>query len=253
MLLLLLAAVLSIPRIESPPRIDGSLDDWKHRAFHDGVWDIHRVRHASWFDPRTNRLTDHGGEPDPAGDLSARYYMAWDANYLYLGAEIHDNVIDVDDPRHEDKRWYFKDAICWFVEAPRDSRAEKFGQGDNAFCFVLDRKRPVYAAWWRHGDQQRTYVEEPLTPGMADWALRGEGTEWTLEARVDMRRTFAKSDPAWRPPQVGDEYSVEIVHTDPDGGAYGGHLLIYGNGDDDSTWTPMRLVGPASPVERRKE
>ena len=36
-------------------------------------------------------------------------------------------------------------------------------------------------------------------------------------------------------------YSLEIVHTDPDGGWYGGHFLIYGRGDDDSTWGRMVL------------
>ncbi|MCY3665307.1 MAG: hypothetical protein OXH81_06595 [Gemmatimonadetes bacterium] len=50
------------------------------------------------------------------------------------------------------------------------------------------------------------------------------------------------------PPQVCDEYNMEIVHTDPDGGAYGGHFMIYGNGDDDNTWGRMILVDPHEPI-----
>lgn len=42
---------------------------------------------------------------------------------------------------------------------------------------------------------------------------------------------------------AGDD-GLEIVHTDPDGGDYGGHFLIYGRGDDDSTWGLMELTGP---------
>ena len=42
-----------------------------------------------------------------------------------------------------------------------------------------------------------------------------------------------------------------LVHTDPDGGDYGGHFLIYGRGDDDATWGRMRLVGPVAPIERK--
>jgi len=72
------------------------------------------------------RLTDHGiapsvsagnglKEPPPEEDLQARYYTAWDDKYLYLGAEVKDNVNDVTDPQHEPKRWYYKDAICWFI------------------------------------------------------------------------------------------------------------------------------------------
>jgi hypothetical protein len=62
--------------------------------------------------------------------------------------------------------------------------------------------------------------------------------------------TFAKSDPCWLSPKEGDENGLEIVHTDPDGGDYGGHFLIYGRGDNDATWGKMRLMGPIKPIER---
>lgn len=242
---------IRVPKLSAAPRIDGDLTEWKHRAFSDGVWDIARLRNSPWFDPRVNRLTDHGNEPAPEDDLSARYYTAWDDRYLYLGAEVRDNVNDVSDPQHEPKRWYFKDAICWFIEAPREPVAKKFGQGDNAFCFVIDTKRPPYAAWWRHGAPGKTYVEEPLTA--ADYAIRmtGHNADFVLEARVPMAATFGKSDPRWTAPKTGDVYSLEIVHTDPDGGDYGGHFIIYGKGDDDSTWSPMTLVGPIEGPERK--
>ena len=90
--------VILVPLLETPPRIDGDLSEWKDRAFHDGLWDIYRVQQAPWYDQKRNRLTDHGNEPRPEDDLSARYYLAWDSRYLYFGAEVHDNVNDVDDP-----------------------------------------------------------------------------------------------------------------------------------------------------------
>jgi hypothetical protein len=46
---------------------------------------------------------------------------------------------------------------------------------------------------------------------------------------------------------------MEIVHTDPDGADYGGHFLIYGRGDDDSTWGRFTLTGPQAPVERKPQ
>ncbi|PYT30622.1 MAG: hypothetical protein DMG57_07680 [Acidobacteria bacterium] len=247
---------IRVPRLVKPPRIDGDLSEWKYVAFTDGAWDILRVRQARWYDPTINRLTDHANEPPPEDDLQARYYMAWDDRHLYLGAEVKDNVNDVTDPHHEPKRWYFKDAICWFVEAPRDEIPEKFTAGDHAFCFVIDVKKPPYGAWWRHGLPGKDYVEEPLPKSAVDYAIRmnpwgrSKG-DFILEARVAMAPTFGTGDPKWHAPRIGDVYGLEIVHTDPDGGDYGGHLLIYGNGDDDSTWGRMILTGPSQPIERK--
>jgi len=244
---------IRLPRLVSPPAIDGDLTEWRERAHSDGVWDIARLRHSPWFDAERNRLTDHGNEPSPEADLAARYYTAWDATYLYFGAEVVDNVNDVDDPAHQPRRWYFKDSICWFIEAPRLPAAKSFGEADNAFCFVIDARKPDYGAWWRHGASGKTYIEEPLPSDAVSYAIRMHGTGFVLEARVRMSATLARSTPRWRAPREGDVYGMEIVHCDPDGGGYGGHILIYGRGDEDATWGWAELTGPASPVERKKQ
>ncbi|MEE2659881.1 MAG: hypothetical protein VX733_15340 [Candidatus Latescibacterota bacterium] len=247
--------LIHLPYLEDPPAIDGDLSEWRDRAFTDGVWDISRLRHTPWFQAWRNRLTDHGTEPPPDEDLATRYYTAWDDEFLYMGAESRDNVNDADDPEHEDKRWYFKDSICWFVEAPRDEAPERFAQGDNAFCFVIDESRPGYAAWWRHGTPGETYVEEPIPVDAVNYVIRmnpwGESDgDFILEARVNMAATMGVSDPQWQPPQTGHVYSLEIVQCDPDGGPYGGHFILYGTGDDDQTWGRAVLVGPLDPIER---
>ena len=144
---------------------------------------------------------------------------------------VYTTVFGKTDPLHEPKRWYYKDAICWFIEAPREEGARTFGEGDNAFCFVIDARKPSYGAWWRHGAPGRTYVEEPLPIESVDYTIRmnpwGRGrADFILEARVAMASTRGKSSPRWRAPRVGDVYGLEIVHTDPDGGEYGGHFLI---------------------------
>ena len=178
--------------------------------------------------------------------------------YLYFGAEVHDNVNDTVDPMPAPGRWYFKDAVSFFVEAPADRIPEQFGAGDNAFCFVIDPARPADGAWWRHGTPTASYVEEALPASAVDYAIRmdpwkrGRG-DFILEARVAMAPTLGKSDPQWHPPRAGDAYRLEIVHTDPDGGDYGGHILLYGRGDDDSTWARMVLTDPIRPIERKSE
>ena len=158
------------------------------------------------------------------------------------------------DPAHEAKRWYFKDCVCWFIEAPRDNRPESFETGDNAFCFLIDTARPDYGAWWRHGEPGHAYVEEPLPAGTFDYALRmdpwGRSTaDFSLEVRLRMDLLFGRSDPDWAGASVGQSLGLEIVHTDPDGGDYGGHLLIHGAGDNDATWGEAVLVGPRAPEE----
>ena len=241
------AETIHIPRLSTSPIIDADLSEWKDLAYTGGPWDIERLSQTPWYDPERNRLTVHAGESSMDVDLQATYYAAWDSQYLYLGAEVRDNVNDVVDPAHEDKRWYYKDCICWFVEAPRDDVRELFEQGDNAFCFIIDPSWPPYGAWWRHGAPGRAYVEEPLPPGTFDYELRMDPwgrseADFILEARVQMAPLLGQSDPDWTPPAVGDVYGLQIVHTDPDGEGYGGHFLIYGTGDDDSTWGEMVLV-----------
>ena len=245
---------LRVPQLQQAVTVDGDLSEWKRHAFTDGLWDIERLRRTPWYDPAINRLTAHGNEPAPEDDLSARYYIAWDEKYLYLGAEVRDNVNDVADPAHEPKRWYYKDSICWFIEAPRTAGAKKFGEADNAFCFVIDPAKPAYGAWWRHGAPGKTYIEEPLPKSAAEYAIRmtrNKSGDFVLEARVALAPTLGVSSPAWHTPRAGDIYGLEIVHCDPDGADYGGHFLIYGRGDDDSTWGRMELTGPLAPVERK--
>ena len=76
---------------------------------------------------------------------------------------------------------------------------------------------------------------------MNPWGERS--ADYIFEGRVNMRATFGASMEA--SVRMEDlEFSMMIVHCDPDGGEYGGHMLIYGNGDDDATWTKMKLEGP---------
>ncbi len=249
--LLLSQAIIHVPRLAEEPVIDADLSEWKDLAFHDGVWDIYRLQHTPWFDDhRRNRLTlqSEDGDVHPGDDLSARYYIAWDAEYIYMGAEVQDNFNDTEHPDEAPKTWYFKDSICWFLEAPGDDAPEEFERGDNAFCFEADESKKK-AAWWRHGSDTEEYLEDPLPDYDYDVKVSPSGN-FVMEARVKMASTFPISDSSWTPPKVGDEYRMEIVHCDPDGGPYGGHFMIYGTGDDDSSWARMILIDEQPGIER---
>lgn len=250
--------MIPVPYLETEPSIDGNLGEWKDMAYSDGVWDLNRVSHCSWYDEKRNRLTNHDEDVSIEYDLSSRYYIAWDDQYLYLGAEVTDNINDIIESKHAPKRWYYKDAIAWFIEAPGDDKDEAFGQGDHAFAFIIDTSRPDYGAWWRHGSSDSTFIEEPLPIDNMAYSIQlnpwNKGhSDYIFEARIDMVALFPQSDPDWKAPKIGDIYRMMIVHCDPDGGEYGGHLLIYGSSDNDNTWSKMILTGPQAPLERKKK
>jgi hypothetical protein len=231
--------MLSMPCLTQQVSVDGDLSEWKHLAWSDGVWDLDRVKSSQWYEPKRNRLTVHPGEDTSIIDLASQYYMAWDGRYLYLGAEVRDNHHDVSDAAHEPKRWYYKDAIAFFVEIPGDEMNERFGEGDHGFAFVIDEAYPDYGAWWRHGNDSVSYLEEPLEACQYEVKMNPWGeheADYILEASIDLQAILGtvplhQEDVSWK---------MMIVHCDPDGGEYGGHLLIHGQGDDDASWTAVK-------------
>ncbi len=248
---------LKIPHIETEIVIDGNLSEWRDFAFTDGLWDIYRAMQSPWYEPAKNRLTDHGSEPLPEDDLNARYYIGWDERFLYLGAEVSDNINDVSESKHAPKRWYYKDAIAWFFEAPADTISDTFGEGNHAFAFVMDTTYPEYGAWWRHGNKDTNFLEEALPEETVAYAIRfvtgRNKAGYDLEARIDLNRTFSASTSSWETAESGKFIRMMIVHCDPDGGEYGGHLLIYGKGDADESWKVFQLGGPAEGVRREQK
>ena len=118
-------------------------------------------------------------------------------------------------------------------------------EGDHGFAFVIDTSRPDYGAWWRHGSTEQAFIEEPLPAKSVKYAIELTSSGYVIEAKIDLKKLGIPL------PKEGDEYGLMIVHCDPDGGEYGGHFLIYGKGDLDTTWSPATLTGPQTPVERK--
>ena len=238
---------ISIPHLQTLPNIDGDLSEWKNQAFSDGSWNLKRVKDSPWYEPGRNNLLVHENEDSTAIDLQATYYIAWHGEYLYLGAEVTDNVNDTHDGKHEPKRWYYKDAIAWFIEIPGDTIPELFGEGDHGLCFVIDTSMPSYGAWWRHGTPEESYIEEVMPAESKKYSIimnpwNENQADYVLEAKVNMKDIFGNGKASWTVPTQEESVRMMIVHCDPDGAAYGGHLLIYGKGDDDNTWMKAQFI-----------
>lgn len=235
---------MNIPFLKTQPIIDGDLSDWKADAYSDGTWDLSRVKKAEWYDPKRNKLTGQKEEDTTSIDLAGDYYMAWDYDYLYFGATVIDNKNDVTESNHEPKRWYYKDAIAWFLEFPQDTLPEKFMDGDHAFAFIADTTYPDYGAWWRHGTADKPYIEQAIPKDAVTYNVQMQegSSNYTIEARIDVAKTLGVNK-SFKGLKEGEKHSMMVVHCDPDGGEYGGHLLIHGAGDLDSTWSEIVLVG----------
>ena len=88
-----------------------------------------------------------------------------------------------------------------------------------------------------------------------DWEIKLEtlptGLRYELEVRLAWEPLFPATDPDWTSPEKGHRYRMMIVHTDPDGGDYGGHFLIHGKGDPDESWAWFELGGEKSAPLRK--
>ncbi|MEO1450549.1 MAG: hypothetical protein AAFV07_13555, partial [Bacteroidota bacterium] len=119
---------------------------------------------------------------------------------------------------------------------------------------VADTTYPDYGAWWRRGMPDSSYLESPIPSPDVSYRMTNRpdlgGAGYVLEAKVNLVNLLPQSDPNAHPPQVGDRYGLMLVHCDPDGAAYGGHMLIYGSGDLDHSWGTFELSGPRLPVRR---
>ena len=86
---------IRVPQLERAPTIDGDLSDWKRDAFSDGVWDIARLAHSLWYDPKINRLTDHGNEIAPEEDLAAHFLRLLEFTVLSRNSRRHGPEVDL--------------------------------------------------------------------------------------------------------------------------------------------------------------
>ena len=70
----------------------------------------------------------------------------------------------------------------------------------------------------------------------------------TIDGDLSEWKDYAHNDGVWDMRRIAATSFYTL-----DGGAYGGHFMIYGNGDDDNTWGRMILTGPSEPIGRKSK
>ena len=228
---------IDVPHANVRLNIDGDLAEWKNSAHSQGEWNLKRSSSEAWYSPKRSRFINEADEPKGSVDLSSTFYIARTDSGLILGAEVEDNILDVVEKEHLDERWYNKDGVAWFFELPYDTIPERFAAGNIALCFIADTSYPRYGAWMRYGNDSADYLEQTIPKEMQEYAVKVTANGYIIEAFVSWQlfRDYG---------QLSGEIteiigSMMIVNCDPDGGEYGGHLLIYGKGDNDATWTQI--------------
>ena len=233
--------VLDIERVAAPPAIDGDLSDWSGA-------------HWTRFFPGApqmsgfNQLVDDGPSEPPgtaatAADLSGRFSIRWDDDWIYLAADVTDNVHDVSGGTS--LTWYLKDAIALYLDVPDDGDGGEWIPGDHAFAFVADPSGPEDGRWWRRGEAEGS--EESPAPPETRMGVALSETGYRIEAAVPME-PLTERTPEWKPPFAGRSAGFFLLAADPDGGAERVSQILYGGDDDnDANWASLRFVEERRP------
>jgi len=146
--------------IGTPPTIDGNLADWPLASF---------LPMTKTSAAQANGTWDVTGIPNDANS-SARYFVRWDLQYLYVAVSITDNIQN--SPNTSDSQISNNDAIELFFDGLHE-RSSSYDSND--WQLVFDTTMAKVAG------QGTTVVTFPTTVVEA-WG--GTSPSWTLEAAI---------------------------------------------------------------------
>ncbi len=195
-----------------PVQVDGVLEEWGADAA---------------VELRGDNVEANGGRNWNVGDrsdLDARVSVRWDANHLYLGAQVVDDDHDHEAPAGQ---WWEADSVSLFFDLDDNREGSSWRPGDNIFAFIADPAERAGSNWWRKGSESGA-VEHSAPPTVfAATALTATG--YTLEAAIPLS-VLTENNRLRFPREVG----FTILVTDAGGGW--SQLMWVGRGDDQSGW-----------------
>ena len=229
---------VEIGRVETPPVIDGRLDDWAQVQWIPFAPGAPHMSSGESNQLRDDGLTESTGTAGTDADVSGSFALQWDEERIYLAAQVTDNVHDVIGGTAE--QWYLKDSVSLFLDIPLDGDGVFFYTGDHAFSFVADPTHPEYSKWWRRGSAKGP--QEVPAPPKTRMAVQITEDGYDLEAIIPMG-VLTQLTPDWHPPFEGRTVGFMLLVADPDGGndPFGGQLIYGGDGDNDAFWASLRL------------
>ncbi len=173
-----------------------------------------------WSVADRNKLTNVVYSPlSSPNDLSADYKIMWDANNLYLLADVTDDVLKND----ADEAWE-NDAVEVFIDAD-NSKAASYGQNDYQYVFVWDKTSPRIQE-----------VKHQHTEGV-QFAFSTTGTGYRAEIKFPWSTLGTK-------PHTGSKIGLDVHVVDNDKGGKRDRKLIW-HGAQDNAWENPRAFGNA--------
>ena len=170
-------------------------------------------------------------------DLSATVALLWNDDYLYVAAEVMDDVHDVGDS--VPGQWWWEDSISLFFNLSGDAQGDQWLDGDNGFSFLFAEAGTAGAVWWRQGHDSG--VEEIPGGQGVEVAVEFTAMGYVLEAAIPMKDLSAN---------IGYEFGPEVGFTmllaDPDGDCQDSpcQLMWVGTGDDQAGWGTLTFSDP---------
>jgi LmbE family N-acetylglucosaminyl deacetylase len=179
---------LVIPRVPSPPKIDGDLSDLS--AFARG-----EISHEDLWWRR---------KPNGPEDSSASFWLAYDDRHLYAGLEVRDDVVVCNIAPDDVKAQLRSDAIGVTVDPSGASRDTSTVLQAAAFPCTTEG---FAARGFRDADAHQGLMEE-TAPGMQVASQRLQNG-YTLEAKIPWSAMPHQ-------PKAGDEIGLNVVVYDGD-------------------------------------
>ena len=241
----------NIDAIKSPMEktIDGYLDDWEGTQWHiiaDGApYVTGKTLH---FGLKDDGVSEPKGTALTHSDLSAFFSLEWDNDFLYMAVKVIDNVKDLNE-ESEESLWFLRDAVCLFLDVPRDKDGIEWITGDHSFSFTADNN---VTDWWRHGDESG-HREVPMHASVSSTVIQGEDGNYNVEVAIPMK-VLSEFTPGWKKPFDGKSMGFSLLITDVDGlkPSQLSQLMYGGDGDNDESWSLLRFLEDKSHTSKKE-
>ncbi len=179
--------------------------------------------------PEDNNVA--AGDVTDSNDLTATVYLAFDDDYLYVGADVLDDVFSYDPALVSS--WWTQDAFEMFIglwdqngKAIHDENPwlNRGAEPDYKLIFLPDR----YTNEYRNSALGRDPFAPDMTPADADYHFEDFGeSDYVLEARIPLDSIRFGDDVRFHPMR-GMRLMFDLVFHDNDGSGWEGNL----------TWSP---------------
>ncbi|MDB4968360.1 MAG: Ig domain protein group 2 domain protein [Myxococcales bacterium] len=146
--------------IGSPPTIDGDLSDWTAASLA-GFTHVSAAQSTGAWDPV---------EATNDGDSSARFFVKWDLNYLYIAAAISDDIRET--PNNTGPGLTDNDALEIFLDGAHN-RTQAYDSTDWQLIISADNKKAAF----------QNAVAKTFPSGIM-FALGGASPSWNVEVAI---------------------------------------------------------------------